>query len=340
MTVTQVDRLTFTILVDNCIEWMSELPPGFSHELRTQLQSGPPIDEETQVPILDLPNYCCGAHGLCVLITTEVGTNPPRTLLFDTGPDGRALERNLAAIKVPLDAIERVVLSHWHSDHTGGVLTLLSLLPDPAKVTVDAHASRPSARGILPPGATKVLARLPADPTLEEMQGKGANVETFEGDEGGHSVLGGTAWVSGEIPRVFSYEDGLKGSVRWDAEEKDWSSDELIKDERYLLVDVRGKGLVIFSACSHAGICNVVADAQKCFPGRPVHMVVGGLHLAGPELQYRVEPTVRFLTDDAKPDYVVPLHCTGFRAKVALEASFGHTCVPAGAGIRAIVQAS
>lgn len=43
-------------------------------------------------------------------------------------------------------------------------------------------------------------------------------------------------------------------------------------DERYVAVDVLGKGLVIFSACSHAGIVNVVRDAIAEF-SRPIHMV-------------------------------------------------------------------
>ena len=43
-------------------------------------------------------------------------------------------------------------------------------------------------------------------------------------------------------------------------------------DERYAAVDVLGKGLVLFSSCSHAGICNVVTDAIKRFQ-RPVYMV-------------------------------------------------------------------
>lgn len=48
-----------------------------------------------------------------------------------------------------------------------------------------------------------------------------------------------------------------------------------IMDERYVAVDVLGKGLVIFSACSHAGIVNVVRDAIAKF-SRPVYMVRGG----------------------------------------------------------------
>jgi len=62
---------------------------------------------------------------------------------------------------------------------------------------------------------------------------------------------------------------------------------------------------------------------------------VGGLHLAGPELQPRIAPTVHFLANRLRPapTYVLPMHCTGFTAKVALEHSLGEGCVPAGVGM-------
>ncbi|KAH7106472.1 hypothetical protein BKA62DRAFT_687262 [Auriculariales sp. MPI-PUGE-AT-0066] len=222
-----VDRLEFTVLVDNALEWMTALPPGFTNEVRLQLQNGLPRDIETGVPILDLPHFCCGAHGLSILVTTE-RDGQRRTLLFDTGPDGSALERNLSALKISANDIDTIVLSHWHSDHTGGLLTALSHIgKDKGKsCVVDAHASYPSARGILPPGATEVLARLPADPTFEEIQRIGTTLRTYQGGDG-HATLGGTAWVSGEIPRQFEWESGLKGSVRWNPVERAWHPDEV-----------------------------------------------------------------------------------------------------------------
>lgn len=68
--------------------------------------------------------------------------------------------------------------------------------------------------------------------------------------------------------------------------------------------------------------------------------IVGGLHLAGPELQYRIPPTVDFLSRQLRPacTYVLPMHCSGFAAKVALEAAFGEGCVPAGVGINVHLQ--
>jgi 7,8-dihydropterin-6-yl-methyl-4-(beta-D-ribofuranosyl)aminobenzene 5'-phosphate synthase len=64
--------------------------------------------------------------------------------------------------------------------------------------------------------------------------------------------------------------------------------------------------------------------------------IIGGLHLAGPESAPRVPLTVDFLSKQLRPSptYVVPMHCSGFQSKIALEAAFGERCVPAGVGVR------
>jgi hypothetical protein len=59
----RVERLQFTILVDNSIEWMTKMPPGFRSEVKTHLERCPPVDSErTGIPILDLDEYCCGGY--------------------------------------------------------------------------------------------------------------------------------------------------------------------------------------------------------------------------------------------------------------------------------------
>jgi len=86
---------------------------------------------------------------------------------------------------------------------------------------------------------------------------------------------------------------------------------------------------------------NVVKDAVATF-GRPVYMIVGGLHLAGPELARRIPPTVDFLATTLvpAPTYVLPMHCSGFAVKCALAAALGEGCVPAGAGMKAVIVTS
>jgi 7,8-dihydropterin-6-yl-methyl-4-(beta-D-ribofuranosyl)aminobenzene 5'-phosphate synthase len=88
-------------------------------------------------------------------------------------------------------------------------------------------------------------------------------------------------------------------------------------------------------SCSHAGICNVVLDAITTF-NRPVYMIIAGLHLAPPEAAHRIPLTVDFLYRrvQPRPKFVLPVHCTGFDGKIALEKAFGKDCVPAGVGMK------
>lgn len=95
------------------------------------------------------------------------------------------------------------------------------------------------------------------------------------------SVAGGTCYVSGEIPRVTAFEMGLPRALRRSADGQAWESDELIMDERFVSVHVKGKGQFVFSACSHAGIINVPTHAREVFPAIALHGTMGGFHLSG-----------------------------------------------------------
>jgi len=205
---------------------------------------------------------------------------------------------------------------------------------------VDLHPNRPDHRGIAPgPTFDKVICAIPPDPTFEEIEEKGGLVEKHSE---GHAIADDTVWVSGEVPRVTSFEGGIMGGMRSVKKEGNaettWEAEPHIMDERYVVIDVVGKGLVIFSACSHAGIVNVVRDAIKTHK-RPIYMIIGGLHCAGPEYAPRIPLTVKFLTEDLRPapTYILPMHCSGFQTKIALEAAFGVGCVPAGVGHKVVI---
>jgi hypothetical protein len=72
------------------------------------------------------------------------------------------------------------------------------------------------------------------------------------------------------------------GTHRWRAalDGTGWELDELIRVERFLALNVAGKGLVVLTACSRAGVINVLKHVQACFPGKPLHAVIDGLHLS------------------------------------------------------------
>jgi len=88
-----------------------------------------------------------------------------------------------------------------------------------------------------------------------------------------------------------------------------------------LVVDVRGLGLVVFSACSHAGIVNVCTSVLNLFPDIPIHCVMGGLPLGGV-----MEAIIPETVEGLRPfgiKYIITGHCTGWRALHALANAFG-----------------
>lgn len=190
---------------------------------------------------LRMNNICCSAHGLSLMITGVKGEER-RTILFDTGPEEHSWERNVKRLRADISQIELIQLSHYHRDHSGGMLKALDMIQQareekrcvPRKAIVDLHPGRPEYRGFQPPGYP--IVSLEADPTFEALEHAGGTVHTSDRP---HSVLDNMFLVSGEIPRVTSYEQGLKFGVRF--ENDAWVPDETMKDERLLMCKLKGE---------------------------------------------------------------------------------------------------
>jgi 7,8-dihydropterin-6-yl-methyl-4-(beta-D-ribofuranosyl)aminobenzene 5'-phosphate synthase len=136
-------------------------------------------------------------------------------------------------------------------------------------------------------------------------------------------ILDGTFALSGEVPRS-SFERGLETQVRM-TPSGTWEPDPLVMDERFMLAHVRGKGLVVITGCSHAGVVNVCRHARELVPDTPFHALIGGLHLVYPN-EDLIEPTITELRQFGF-NVIVPGHCTGWRATHAFLAAFGEGMV-------------
>jgi 7,8-dihydropterin-6-yl-methyl-4-(beta-D-ribofuranosyl)aminobenzene 5'-phosphate synthase len=96
-------------------------------------------------------------------------------------------------------------------------------------------------------------------------------------------------------------------------------------DERFLAVAVKGKGVVVFTACSHAGVVNVLTHARECFPDQKLYAVMGGFHLSG-ETERCIPETVRDIAGFGLT-VIAPGHCTGWRALSSLVQTCGENAV-------------
>jgi 7,8-dihydropterin-6-yl-methyl-4-(beta-D-ribofuranosyl)aminobenzene 5'-phosphate synthase len=310
MTLDPVDRLEILILVDNATDTLSSTPAFVETESARMNRRG--------LRTMASKCLCCAAHGLSCLVTAHRG-GKSRTVLFDTGPEEYAFERNVTRLGADLGAVDGIVLSHGHWDHAGAMLLALGMIRGRTggkAVPFYGHPGMFRSRGVkLPNGTVRPMEDVPS---VADLTTFGADVVLATQPQ---ALLDGMFYVSGEIPRVTPFERGYPGQVRLADDGKTWEPDEMLVDERFLAVNVADKGLVVFSACSHAGIVNVLTHARDSFPAVPLHAAMGGLHLSGTN-EAIIPQTVEGLRGFGLKTLAAG-HCTGWRAMTALANAFG-----------------
>jgi 7,8-dihydropterin-6-yl-methyl-4-(beta-D-ribofuranosyl)aminobenzene 5'-phosphate synthase len=241
-------------------------------------------------------------HGLACHIETVVDGHS-HSLLFDFGRTFPAVSTNIDALKIDFAKLEALALSHGHQDHCGGLLEILKSRGEklskgiPLYVGEDAFAER---------GAGDRVAHRP--PKKEDIEGLGF-VKIVEITDPTPIVPG--ACLTGRIEKVTDYEKVDPG--RW-VKKGDNLEPETFIGEQSVVLTLKGKGLVVLTGCAHVGVVNTVKHAQKITGVTKVHAIIGGFHLTGAK-----EELIRRTVADIKaigPDYIVPMHCTGFEATV------------------------
>ncbi len=320
-----VDRLEVLVLVDNTTDSLSTNSDVAVTEWADLLTAG-------RMPVLSGRGICCAHHGLSLLLTAYVG-DAVHTLLFDSGPEANTFLRNVDVLGADLSAVGSVVLSHGHWDHAGGLLAAIRAISKAqgrSGVDCFVHPGMFATRGMkLPNGEVLPFESVPDPDALGDA---GANVVNTREPQ---VIAEGAFYVSGEIPRVTGYEIGLPGHVRRQTDAQPWEPDPLIMDERFVAVGVKNKGQLIFSACSHAGLVNVLTHARSVFPSVPLYGVMGGLHLSG-ATEKIIPETIANLTSFGLK-LLAPGHCTGWRALNAMAGVFGDELVPSAVGKRYVI---
>jgi 7,8-dihydropterin-6-yl-methyl-4-(beta-D-ribofuranosyl)aminobenzene 5'-phosphate synthase len=319
-----VDALSVTVLVDNVTDILlvDEGPAR-----RPPIGSGPRVP----APVLDLGeafDALRAEHGFSALVTVLHGGREHR-LLFDTGisPDG--LLENMRRLELSPRDIETLILSHGHFDHVGGMAGLAREL-GPAGLPVFIHPEAWSRRRIALPGRDPVEIAAPSRSALE-----GAGFEILE-QRAPSFLLDRSLLVTGEVDRTTDFERGMAPSHQAH-HGGEWHPDPLVLDDQALVADVRGKGLVVLTGCGHAGIVNTLRYVRRLTGRDHLHAVLGGFHLNGPHFEPLIGPTCAAFAELA-PDFLMPAHCTGWKATHALAARFPDAFLQTGVGTRFVFQ--
>ena len=244
-------------------------------------------------------------HGLSILLETE-----EETILFDTGQK-YALVHNATKMGIDLSNVDKIVLSHGHSDHTGG-------LEDTLRTTGKAHLyGHPNilddkySRG-------KCEQRSIGMPyTKESLELMGADLHLSKQPvQISHNIQ-----TTGEIRRQSGFEtihdrlcvmrDGML------------VKDDLLDD--LSLIITGQEGVAVIFGCGHSGVINTLAHVQQLTDNAPISMLMGGIHLIDATTD-RIDRTIQELKQ-FEIGKLALCHCTGMLAMIKLHEAFGSKLV-------------
>jgi 7,8-dihydropterin-6-yl-methyl-4-(beta-D-ribofuranosyl)aminobenzene 5'-phosphate synthase len=262
-------------------------------------------------------------HGLSLYLTSQKGSETRRFLL-DFGWTPEVLNNNLELLGLDVAALDALIVSHGHLDHTGGLEGFLAkhraAMREDLRLYLggeDAFCYRHSPAGNGAFASFGVLDRR----TLSA-----ARVRPVLSED--PLVIEGHAFTTGAVPRTslervlpnsfveFGQRDGAGCNVAGYANQH-FTAAELagqpVPDqhlhEHATCFHVKDRGLVVITSCGHAGIINTVRRAQQVTGVQTVYALVGGFHLAPASTDYLNRVMAELKTLDIQ--HLFPMHCSG-----------------------------
>lgn len=257
---------------------------------------------------------CLAEHGLSLLLSYfEHGKE--RKILLDTGQSGDVLMHNIYTLKISLDNLVGIVISHGHYDHIGGLLKVLKSTRHKVKVIIHPDAWGP---------------RFNTKPSLRSI---GFHISPKEIEREGGEILMAKEpvyltdqiFTTGTISRTETVEKNI--SFRRRINQKLVMDD--IIDDLCLIIRTE-KGFFLLTGCCHAGIINTIEHSMKIIGGKRVEGIVGGLHLKS-ATRLRMKRTIDYLKK-IKPKLIIPLHCSGLEESFQLKEALGKSVQIKGVG--------
>ena len=250
-------------------------------------------------------------HGLSLLIETE-----DEKILFDTGQKCKTILHNAENLGVDLSTIDKIVLSHGHSDHTGGLAGVLSVSK---KTHLYGHPDIFEEKY----SKTQCEQRLIGIPfTKEALELRGAKLDL------NREAIQITDCIqtTGEIRRQMNFE---KIPDKLCAMRNGEIVKDILLDDLSLIVSGE-KGLAVIFGCCHSGVINTLTQIREMMGDIPIKMLVGGIHLVD-ATEERIEKTIDYLKK-LDIEKMALCHCTGKLALIRLYEAFGEKLIPNNVG--------
>ncbi len=245
-----------------------------------------------------LATRCLGEWGFSALVEVD-----GHWVLLDTGHDPDVVLGNAETMGVDLSRVTDVVLSHFHPDHTGGLIKLRQeLMKKNPEALSRIHVGKGFFSSRRAPDREDEINLMIAKKSVLEATGARFVVhdkptELFRG-----------VWVTGPVPRVHperNWSGNLKVKIA-----NIWVED-TVPDSQSLVLDTE-KGLVVLSGCGHAGIVNTLEYARSAIQSAPIHAALGGFHLLEADDEQMAWTSSQLRSMGL--EHFLGAHCTGIEA--------------------------
>jgi 7,8-dihydropterin-6-yl-methyl-4-(beta-D-ribofuranosyl)aminobenzene 5'-phosphate synthase len=241
--------------------------------------------------------------GLSILVESD-----EQDVLFDTGMSLSA-SHNAGQMGINLKLVDKIVLSHGHRDHTGGLKQIL--LDIGKEIEVIAHPDIWAAKYSRREGEEAEYIGIPFHrQTLESL---GARFKLSREPV----RISDSMMTTGEIPMITDYETI---EPRLQVKEGKRFKPDRFRDDQALIITT-GAGLVVIAGCAHRGIINTLYHARKLTGVEAIYGVYGGCHLVSAS-QERIWLTIAALKELGVQQLGFG-HCTGLAASAIMAVEFG-----------------
>lgn len=265
-----------------------------------------------------------GEHGIAMMVKI-FGTDSNHVIIFDTAGYMQTVIHNLMQFKIKFKDIEKVIISHGHLDHFGGLIPIITRLKAGSEVYISPlslddcyYAGTVSGNDLSPDDFGTSFKKLKEEGKIKfyrrnrrinrnllynhAQEKKVKIIETTSPNKLYNGVI-----TSGPIE--ISDERELPKGLYIGPSKTEYDK-HTYREEIALYINIKDKGLVVISGCSHTGLINIIRQGQKLTGVNKIYALIGGFHKEMSNSD-DIEEIVSFI-ENLNPEITCGMHCTGF----------------------------